>query len=207
MLLTRADVRVIVDGAAAETKEVIITALERTEFRQSAQMPFADQAGAVARLLQQRWQGRMIGRQADIRVARPWLLEPQPQPILVAAGDQRETRSGAEGRIGVALKEAHSSRGDAVNIWRGEVAASVTGHVGIAEVVGKNKDDVRRPRCRLGIRRDAPRRERSRPEGGIAQQLTTRHSRLPSHRRVLRLNFATAGSGLPSTRTRGPFCR
>jgi len=30
------------------------------------------------------------------------------------------------------LKEAHSSRVDAVNIWRGEVAASVTGDVGIA---------------------------------------------------------------------------
>jgi hypothetical protein len=43
-------------------------------------------------------------RQADIRVARPWLLEPQPQPILVAAGDQRETRSGADGRISVGWK-------------------------------------------------------------------------------------------------------
>jgi hypothetical protein len=37
-----------------------------------------------------------------------------------------------------------SGEAGAVNIWRGEVAASVTGDVGIAEVVGKNKDDVRR---------------------------------------------------------------
>jgi hypothetical protein len=65
------------------------------------------------------------------------------------------------------LKEAHPSRGDAVNIGRGKVAASVTGDVGIAEVVGKNKDDVRRPGDRLGICTDAIRRERSRPEGGI----------------------------------------
>src|SRR5882724_3215521 len=113
----------------------------------------------------------MIRRQADICVvARPWLLEPQPEPILVAAGDQRETRGGADGGIGVALKEAHSSRGDAINIWRGEVAASVTGHVGIAEVVGKDKDDVRRLRGRLGIRTDTTGRKRSCPEGGIAQE-------------------------------------
>src|SRR5215831_8886007 len=149
-------------------------------------MPFADQGSAVAGLLQQRRQGGMLGRQANLRVADQRLLEPQPQPVLVTAGDQRETRGGADGGIGVTLKEAHSSRGDAVNIWCGEVAASVTGDVGIAEVVGKNKDDVRRFRGRLGIRTDATRRERSRPEGGIAQQLTTRHSRLPSHRRVLR---------------------
>ena len=117
----------------------------------------------------------MLGREADLRVANQRLLEAQTQPILVAAGDQRETRGGADGGIGVALKEAHPSRGDAVNIGRGKVAASVTGDVGIAEVVGKNKDDVRRHGGRLGKCTDATRRERSRPEGGIAQQLTTRH--------------------------------
>src|SRR5260370_21816865 len=107
-------------------------------------MPLADQAGAVARPLQQRWQGRMLGRQADLGVARQRLLEPEPQPILIAAGDQRETRGGADGGIDVALKKAHSSRGDAVNIWRREVAASVTAHVGIAPILGKNKDHLRR---------------------------------------------------------------
>src|SRR5262245_4804573 len=127
----------------------------------------------------------MIRRQADIRVARPWLLEPKPQPILVAAGDQRETRGGADGRISVALKEAHASRGDAVNIGRGEVAASIRGHVGIAEVVGENKDDVRRLRRRLGISTDGTGRERSCPDGGIEQQSSTRHSSLTSHCRIL----------------------
>src|SRR4029077_12313394 len=83
-------------------------------------------------------------READLGVTNQRLLKPQPQPILVAASDQRETRGEADSGIGVAVKEAHPSRGDAVNIGRGKVAASVTGDVGIAEVVGKNKDDVRR---------------------------------------------------------------
>ena len=87
----------------------------------------------------------MLGRQAYLGVAGQRLLEPQAEPVLVAAGDQRETRGGADGGIGVTLKKAHSSRRDAVNIGRGKVAASITGHVGIAEVVGENKDDVRRP--------------------------------------------------------------
>lgn len=78
-----------------------------------------------------------------------------------------------------------SSRGDAVNIWREEVAAPVTGHVGIAEIVGKYKYDVRRLRGRLGMRTDATGRKRSRPEGDIAPESPTGHSRLPSHRRGL----------------------
>ena len=48
MALKRVDMGEIVHGGPAETEEVIITALERTIFRQSSQMPLADQAGPVA---------------------------------------------------------------------------------------------------------------------------------------------------------------
>jgi hypothetical protein len=40
-------------------------------------------------------------------------------------------------------------------------------------------------RGRLRVRTGAARRKRSRPEGGIAQESPTGHSRLPSHRHVL----------------------
>jgi hypothetical protein len=48
MPLKRVNVREIVHPESSETEEMITTALERTEFPQSAQMPLADQAGAVA---------------------------------------------------------------------------------------------------------------------------------------------------------------
>ena len=43
----------IVCAAAEDSEELIVAALQRTEIRQRAEMPFADQRGAIARLLQQ----------------------------------------------------------------------------------------------------------------------------------------------------------
>src|SRR5262249_10832737 len=105
---------------------------------------------------------------------------------LVAAGDKRETRGGAHGGIGVALKEAHSARGDAIDIGRREIASSVTGHIGITEIVGESKDDVRLLRRWLGERASDAGGKRNRPGGGgIRQQGSARQSRLPTHCRVL----------------------
>src|SRR5215471_5420258 len=79
-------------------------------------MPFADQRSAIARVLQDRRQGRMIRRPADL----PWgacaqrLLEPYRQPVLVTPGNQRYARSRAYRRIRISLREAHAFRSDAV---------------------------------------------------------------------------------------------
>jgi hypothetical protein len=56
----------IVGSAAEDAEEVIVAALQWTEIRKVTEMPFADQRGAVARLLQQRRQRRMVRGQADI---------------------------------------------------------------------------------------------------------------------------------------------
>ena len=44
----------IVGGAAKDSKEVVIAALERAEIREEAEVPFADQRGAIACLVQER---------------------------------------------------------------------------------------------------------------------------------------------------------
>ena len=43
----------IIGTAAVYSEEVVVAALERTEIRQEAEVPFADQRRAVARLLEQ----------------------------------------------------------------------------------------------------------------------------------------------------------
>ena len=43
----------IVGSAGEDSEEVVVAALQWTEIRQEAQMPFANQSGCVAHLLQQ----------------------------------------------------------------------------------------------------------------------------------------------------------
>src|SRR5262249_41968884 len=106
MLLTRVAVRVVVDGAAAEAEEMVVSALERPELRQETEVPLADERRAVPGGAQQRRQGRVLGRETYVRVAGERLLEPEAQPILIAAGDQREPRCRAHRGVGVALGQA-----------------------------------------------------------------------------------------------------
>jgi hypothetical protein len=138
-------VREVIDRAAAETIEIVVAALQRTEIGQPPQMPFADQRGLVAGLLQERRQGRMVRRQTDLaRHARAQrLFEPDRQPVLVTPGNQRDAGGGADCRIGIGLGEAHALGGDAIDIGRGEIAAAVAGNIGIAEIVGENEQNVR----------------------------------------------------------------
>jgi hypothetical protein len=134
----------IVGGAAQDSEEAVVAALERAEIRQEAEMPFADQRGAVACLAKQRRQRGMIGRQADVlrRYGVDRLLQADREAILVAAGDQRGARGRADRGIGVALGEAHSLKREPVDV-RGEIVAlAVAAHVGVAEIVRHDEDDV-----------------------------------------------------------------
>src|SRR5207244_8594047 len=92
-LLTARVVRVVIDGAASEAEEVVVAALQWTELRQVAEMPFPDERRPVAGFPQQRWQRRMLRRQADIRRGvGQRLLEADTQPVLIAPCDQPDTR-------------------------------------------------------------------------------------------------------------------
>src|ERR1700722_15887075 len=68
-------VRVIVNGATANTEESIVSADQGAEFRRHPEVPFAYQTRIVSSLLQQRWQGRMVRRQSDIGLARERLFQ------------------------------------------------------------------------------------------------------------------------------------
>src|SRR5262249_61991244 len=105
-----------IDRAAAEAEQRVVAARERPELRQEAEVPFADQRGAVAGRAQQRRQGRMLRRQPDVAIAGERLLEPEAQAILGAAGDQREEGWRKDRGIGVTLGLARAELGDAVAV-------------------------------------------------------------------------------------------
>ena len=125
--------REVIEGAAAESPEVIVAALERAEVGQIAEVPFAEQGGAVAGFLEERGQRGMLGRQAQSGVAGAQrLVEADGQAVLIAAGDQRGPRGRAHGRVGVGLQELHALGGEAVDVGRVVIAAAVAGEVGVA---------------------------------------------------------------------------
>jgi len=134
-------VRVVVERAAAKAIKMVIATLQRAEIGQGAQMPLADQGRLVAGPLQERRQGRVRGWQADLP-RREGLFQADRQPVLVPPGDQRHAGGGADRGIGVGLQETQAVGRKAVDIGGAEITPPVAGHVGIAEIVGEDEQDV-----------------------------------------------------------------
>mmetsp|Transcript_67487 Transcript_67487/g.186944 ORF Transcript_67487/g.186944 Transcript_67487/m.186944 type:complete len:527 (-) Transcript_67487:101-1681(-) len=180
----------IVHRAAGVAKELVVAALQRTELGQGAEVPFAEQRGAVAAGLQQRGQGGVLGWQAELVAgAGNRLLQPAAQPVLVAAGDQAKARGRAHGRVGIALREADALGGQLVEVGRGVVALAVDAEVGPAQVVGQDKEDVGR---RVGGAR------RGREQGKGAQALQQAASGRGRHHEKITGNDTCTSSAPPA---------
>ena len=131
----------IIDRAAAEPPEMLISAFERSEARQGPEMPLADEPGFIAGVAQERRKSGVRRRDPDI-AARDRLLETDREAILVAAGDQRRARRRTNRAVGIGLSEPQSFGGQAIDVRRSKVRPAVAGQVGIAEVVGHDEQDV-----------------------------------------------------------------
>src|SRR5262249_38347241 len=73
---------------------------------------------------------------------REGLFQADRQPVLVPPGDQRHTWGGADCGIGIGLQETQAFGRKAVDIGGAEITPPVAGHVGIAEIVGEDEQDV-----------------------------------------------------------------
>src|SRR6185312_2213140 len=85
----------------------------------------------------------MFGWQSNLGSAGKRLFQPDRQPILITAGDERRPRSAANCRVRVSLQEAHALRRNGINIRSAKIGASVTGDVGVSQIIGKNEDNIR----------------------------------------------------------------
>src|SRR6185312_17143742 len=113
------------------------------EFRRDAEMPFADQGRAVARFPEERRQSRMLRRQSNTGFCdRQRFLETDAEAILIAPGDQRGPGGRTDRRIRIGLEQAHTVRGDAVDVGRFEVWTAVARDIGVAQIVREDEDDV-----------------------------------------------------------------
>ena len=138
-------------------------------------MPFADERRPVPDPLEQRGQGGMFGRQADSRVGRcQRLFQPQREPVLIAARDQRQARRGADRGVRVRLQKTDAVGGDAIDVRRVEIGTSVARDVGVPEIVRHDEDDVR-PRCGLTEHVFEARRQSERAERRAAQHAAAAH--------------------------------
>src|SRR5262245_40754102 len=125
-------------------------------------MPFPNERGAVAGFPEQRWQRRLRRRQTGNAGGSERFLETDGKPILIATGDERDTRRRADGGICVGLKKPHAVGGETIDVRRVEVRPAITCNVGVTEIVGEDENDVRGTRCWLPERLADAGRDRER---------------------------------------------
>ena len=137
-------VREVVDGTVVIAKEIVVAAALWPKGRRLPQMPFADQGGVIAGLLEQRRQSGVFGRQAQLAaVARQRLLQPRLQAVLITARDKRNACGRAHGRVGICLVEAHALGGEAVQVRSLEIGGAIDAEIGPAQIVGQYENNVR----------------------------------------------------------------
>ncbi len=139
--------RVVTGEPAHDAEEFVIAALQRPVFRQKSEVPFPDQRGAIAGRAQQRRQCRKAGRDPHLGLVAVGgaqrLDEAELEAVLVAPGDQRDPRVGAERRIGVGLREAHPFAGEPVERRRPVTGLPGAAEIGVTAVVNDDENDIR----------------------------------------------------------------
>ena len=161
-----------------------------------AEVPFSDDAGRVADLLQRLGQGDLGGRQTVVRVLEEHPLAPaeHPAPQVYAPGQQGRPARRADRGLRVEAGPALALGGHAVEVGRADRRVPVGAEVAVAEVVGEDDDDVGRWALRgepLGRterrggnpRRGPERRQAARREGTRAPRPPLRdRATMPSRR-------------------------
>src|SRR5262249_41573364 len=110
-------------------------------------------------------------------------LETDCKSVLIAAGDQGDTRRCADGGICVGLKKPHAVGGEPIDVRRVEGGPAVTRNVGVTEIVGEDERGGGGTRRWQPGRRAAARRDGERPGCRLPQQCSTgdvmRHVSVP----------------------------
>src|SRR5882724_9938343 len=119
----------------------------------------------------------MFRRKANLGVTYERFLEAKPQPVLIAACDECRTRGSTDRRVRICLQKTQALRGQVIDVRCLKIGAAVACHVGIAEIVSENEDNVRS----FGRWRRTPdfesRSQRKYACSSTAKQVASRHYR------------------------------
>ncbi len=124
-------------------------------FVAEAEVPFADDSGAVSGGLEERWEGGGAGADDGGTIGRG-----DAGALLaegVGAGEEGETSGRAGGGRGVTAGEALALGGEFVDVGGFESGVAVTGDIAVTEIIGHDDDDVGFPH--LGVGDDGERQE------------------------------------------------
>ena len=129
-----------------------------------AEVPFADQSGGVAGVLQRLGQGHFGGGQAagGDGAEDAELIVGHAGADGVASGHESGAARGADLGGGIELREAQAFGGHTIQIRRLDRRVAVAAEVAVAEVVGQDDDDVR---LRGGVGADGERDEQGQQQG------------------------------------------
>ena len=138
----------VVHDAAEEAGELREAALVGVVSRiVQAAVPLAHVAGAVAGGAECITDGALA--QGDAVQAAVRFHAQRAAAVVVASGEQRGARRGADRRAAVVLGAAHALGGEPIDVGRGQDGVAVAAQVAVAQVVGQEDDDVgtRARRC------------------------------------------------------------
>src|SRR5262245_16952871 len=113
-----------------------------------AQAPLANKARHITERLEQTGDGDVLLAQRDKRVAADGAV------AGVLAGHEGAAAGSADGAAGVKLRELHPRGGQLVDVRRLDLVLAIAAEVAIAQIVGKDEDDVRLAFLARRARRD-----------------------------------------------------
>lgn len=142
-LLVQEVVVVVIDEAIADPEEFIEALLHRAEVAMGTDVPFAEETGAVAGVLQHFGEGHFLQGHVDPIGAVDVVLGPgiDSGALRVPSGQKRGARRAANG-MGIGLGEADAVSCETVDRGGVEIVGSVTARIERALVVGVENDDV-----------------------------------------------------------------
>src|SRR5699024_1953674 len=135
------DVRVVVDASGPEPEHLLEAVAGGRELLGRPEMPFAEQASAIAALPQTEGEGGLRRQARSTAAAAEDRLHTRMGGVL--PGQQRGPGRGADRRVRVPARELHAVAAQRIQVRGGDVVGAEAAQVAPAEIIGIQDHDVR----------------------------------------------------------------